>query len=173
MRVFGNDERGVLAFAVGGVALGDAVGLALGRAAARADFLAGVYVEFVGGVREDDGADVPAFHDEAAAGGEAAQQTGDDAAHRGPCGDAGDAGIHAAVARMARRVGTVDVEHGLRAVFAAFEVKFFHERGDGGLVIRGDAGIEHGPGDGAVKAAAVDITATEFARELARDAAFS
>jgi hypothetical protein len=64
----GDDEWSGRSLAIGGIAFGDGIDFTVFTAAGGTDVLGGIDVDFVGRIREDDGADVPAFHDDAGMG---------------------------------------------------------------------------------------------------------
>ena len=169
----GDHERGAGARLVRLVALADAVGFSLGGAAGGADFFRGIDVEFPWGFREDDTADVAAFHDEGSVFRHAAE----------------DACEHAADFRVGRHRGDVFIDEGIaqeRLGILSIDAEF--ERTAGGVSGNGeaedvggdrcfvagiDAGVEDGPCGSAVERAAVHVGAVELFGEAAGDAAFS
>ncbi len=145
-------------------ALGDDVGFALLLAAEGADLGAGVDVEFIRRLREDDGTDVAAFHDDGSVQREFLLLGDEEGADFGHLRDERDAFVDVGLARVRERVDAGEAE----GEFAVSDGGFDGDRGDGvgdgGGVLKRDVALLEVPSDAAVHGAGVDVDVAEGAR---------
>ena len=146
-----------------------------GAAAGGADFFAGVGVVFEGAVWENDGADVPALHDERAEAAQGALGGDEGVTHFQDRGDMGDGAVDGvAIEFFVGEAMSGDGERGLSVLNGAVDGGAGAVGGNGGGVGGGvDAGVQNGPGHGAVHVARVDIGVAEAGGDEAGDAAFA
>ena len=163
----------VLTLLVEDVALPDDVVFALPAPALGADLGVGVEVKFVGRLRKNDRADVPAFHDQRRLGGEALLFGDEYPADGGDLRDEGNAFVHPAFADVRKGVEPGDPENEFALVQTGFDSRSLDHPRDGLGVPERNVPLLEIPGDAAVHRAGVDVDVTETPGELGAKGAFA
>jgi hypothetical protein len=166
-------EWGVLALGILGVAVLDDVGFALRAAALGADFGVGVDVEFVGRLREDDRADVAAFHDERGLLGEGLLLRDEEFPDGADLRDLRDAFVDAGLADMREGIDSGDAEGEFAVMEEGFHLNGGDFAGDGVGIGERDVFLLHVPGDAAVHEAGVDVGVADTLAKCAGESAFA
>jgi len=161
------------ALLVEAVALLDDVVFALPAAAQGADLGIGVEVKFVGRLREDDGADVAAFHDQRGLPGQALLLGDEEFANGGNLCDQGDAFVNPAFADVREGVDPGDAENEFAILEAGFDSGGLDDPRNSLGIQERDVPLLKVPGDPPVHGAGVDVDVTETLGELARKGAFA